>query len=305
MANGAVVAINTAHGARLRLVPARLLRATILSALVFVISGCGAPRYSTIHLRLAGAQIATELVNSWLVASESPTFKTDYMQPLYLSQHGFQHLRDGSADLACTDRVITAREVAELGKPVRGFRIGFYGYAFYVNRENTIDSLFAGHIRLLFRKQIRDWKELGGEMDAPVRLIGPEKGTRGGMILMQQAGILLADATWETRKSDAEVIADVATDTAALGFAAIGLDQDVRYVGLRTERNSPPAFPSLEEIESERYGLAKVIYVYCADPVPPPCQAALDYLFSDAGHAAIESTRVWPLPRERSAAPKP
>lgn len=268
-------------------------------------TGCSPDRNATFSLRLAGAQIATELVSSWLNASAGARYKTEHIQPLYLSQHGFERLREGAADLACTDRVISAREAAEMGMPVKGFRVGFYGYAFYVNRANPIDSIYAGHIRLLFRKQIRDWKELGAQMQGSPRLIGPEKGTRGGMILMQQAGILLSDATWETRESDAAVVADVAADTTALGFAAIGLDHDARYVGLRMERNSPPAFPSLEEIESQRYGLAKVIYVYGPDPLPLAGQSALDYLYSESGRAAIEATDVWPLPRERAAAPAP
>ena len=76
-------------------------------------------------------------------------------------------------------------------------------------------------------------------------------------------------------------------------------DQDVRYLGLRMRRTDPPAFPSLEEIESERYGLAKVIYVYLPADPSPTAVLAIDFLLSEAGRRAIESTDLWPVPRER------
>ena len=110
----------------------------------------------------------------------------------------------------------------------------------------------------------------------------------------------MADPTWEALESDAEIVRAVADDPSALGFAAIGLDTDVRYLGLRMVRGVRPSLPSLEEIESERYGLAKVIYLYYRSPPTPAVQAALDYLDSDSGRAAIEATDVWPFPASRS-----
>ena len=97
----------------------------------------------------------------------------------------------------------------------------------------------------------------------------------------------------------------VAADPYVLGFASIGFDQDVRYLGLRMRRADPPAFPSLEEIESERYGLAKVIYVYLPAEASSAAEAALDYLLSEDGRQAMESTRVWAIPRERAAVDLP
>jgi ABC-type phosphate transport system substrate-binding protein len=122
---------------------------------------------------------------------------------------------------------------------------------------------------------------------------------------MRQAQIWFGEPTWEPLDSDAEIVDAVAADPLALGFASVGFDQGVRYLGLRMRRTDPPAFPSLEEIESERYGLAKVIYVYLpADPTPA-AQAVRDFLFSPRGRLAIESTRIWPIPPERAAVETP
>ncbi|HUU97295.1 MAG TPA: substrate-binding domain-containing protein, partial [Phycisphaerae bacterium] len=210
----------------------------------------------------------------------------------------------GRCDVACTDRPIEPRELRRFGdQQIEGYRVAFYGFALYVHPENPLDSIFAKHIKLLFQKKITDWKTLGGT-EGPITLYGPRKATRGGMILMQQARIWFAEPTWIALDSDAEIVEQVAADPTALGFASIGFDQNVRYLGIRMERTSPPAFPSLEEIESERYGLAKVIYVYFDSPPNPAPQAVLDYLFSERGRTAIESTNVWPIGRERAALPQ-
>ena len=224
----------------------------------------------------------------------------EQVPPVYLSRHGFEKLRDGRCDLACTDRRISEREAAGfVERPVVGYRVAFYGYALYVHPDNQLDSIFAGHLGLLFQRKITDWAELGAP-PGPIRLIGPPKNSRGGQILARQAGVWFASETWEALDSDVEIVDAVAADPTALGFASIGFDQQARYLGLRMRRSDPPVFPSLEAIESERYGLAKVIYVYLpADPIPKTT-AVLDYLFSPAGRRAIADTGLWPIPRERA-----
>lgn len=252
---------------------------------------------------LAGAQTPLELVESWLSRSDQPEFRLRRLQPVYLSQHGFDALTARACDLACTDRPITPSEQAALqGRTVRGVRLAFYGYALYVHPSNPIDSVFTRHIDLVFQRKIVDWKELGGS-PGPINLYGPRKSTRGGELLGRRARIWFADPTWEVCDSDTAIVDRVADDPQGLGFAAVGFDGPARYMGIREERHGPPAFPSLEAIEEDRYGFAKVIYAYFEEPASPAVSAALSFLQSDAGAAAMQQTDVWPIPPERSVVP--
>ncbi len=285
--------------------------ALALFAALPVSVGCGASGRSNQRITLAGAQIPVELVENWLKASRAVGFASERRQPVYLSQNGFQAMARGEADIACTDRVLTPRERTELfaGRSVEGRRVGFYGFALYVNPSNPLDSLYSGHLKLVCQKKILDWKDLSNQpvarLEGPIRILGPRKSTRAGEMLARQARIWFAEPTWEVMDSDAEIVAAVAQDPLALGVASVGLDRGVRYLGLRLERNGPPALPSLEEIESERYGLAKVIYVYALSPIRPDVQRAIDYLFSDEGRRAIEATEVWPVSASTSRVVSP
>ena len=294
---------------------AALNRSLAVAALVWPLTlvalpGC-APARPGHRVTLSGAQIAVELVESWLADARPPRFLPVQVAPVYLSQHGFENLARGECDLACTDRRISEADLEKFGdRTVTGQRVAFYGYALYVHPDNPLDAIFGRHIRLLLQKRIRDWRELAGsdlpDWAGPITIYGLGKSTRAGMLLSQYANIFLAEPTWQVQKTDADVIAQVAADPYALGFASIGHDgAGVRYLWLRLERHGPAAWPSLEEIESERYGLAKLIYVYYVDPPSPQVIATLDYLFSDEGRRAIESTDLWAVPRERAAVTGP
>lgn len=281
-----------------------------LVGLVMVVSGgCQRPeRMPAVTVRLGGAQVAVELVESWLREARQTSFLTQQVMPVYMSQHGFENLARGDCDIACTDRRITSREIEQFGdRKLGGHRVAFYGYALYVHPDNPLDAVFAGHLRLIFRKQINDWQALAGEeipdFSGPINLYGPAKETRAGMILSPIANIWFSRPTWQVFETDQEIVDAVAADPYGLGFASIGYDQEARYLGLRMQRRARASLPSLEEIESEQYGLAKLIYVYYLDPPAPAIQAVLDQLFSEAGRASIEDAKLWAIPRARALLP--
>jgi ABC-type phosphate transport system substrate-binding protein len=285
--------------------PAILL--LIAGAAFLALPACQQPDLRpSVELTAAGAQIPIELIESWLRDSPDQPFVLKKLWPMRYAGDGFGPLAEGKCDIACVDRPLNKREMQQFeGKEVAGRRVGFYGYALYVHPGNRLDAIFAKHLSMVMQGEIKDWHQLAGEeiadLSGPIRVYGLGKGTRAGMQLSLLARIWFADPSWTVCETDEEIINRVAEDPLALGFAGIGYDgEDVRYLGLRMQRYGRPAFPSLEEIESERYGLAKVIYIYYAEPASESVQAVLDYLYSDAGRAAMESTSVWPVPRARS-----
>jgi phosphate transport system substrate-binding protein len=271
------------------------------------IAGCQGPSTPTYEVRVAGAQVPTDFVASWLADADDPRFAVEKLWPMRYSQDGFEKLRSGAADLACTDRPLTSRERATLDDvPIVGKRVAFFGYGLYVHPDNPVDAVFAKHLELILQGELTDWSELLGDaapFSGPIHVYGQGKSSRSGLQLAQMARIFFDKPSWRVVTSDEEVIANVRDDPLALGFADIGYDQGVRYLGLRMERAGPAALPSVEAIAAERYGLAKVIYLYHRDPLTPAVRAALDYLASDAAAAELRAMQVWPLPRERWPAP--
>ncbi|MBK9120440.1 MAG: hypothetical protein IPM18_12690 [Phycisphaerales bacterium] len=231
------------------------------------------------------------------------------IDPVRYSQDGFAALRAGNCDLACTDRPLGGREMADFGAhPPVGRRLAFYGYGLYVHPANPTDAMYTGHLRAILRGQFNDWKQVAGAAGAdyvgPIRVYGTAKSTRAGELLSRLAGIVVAEATWQVCANDEAVLAAVAGDPLGLGLAGLGYDgDDVRYLGLRMTRDGTAVLPSIEAIEEERYGLARMIYIYHAAPPTEAVRAAMEYLASPAGAAAIIATDLWPIAPERRDLP--
>lgn len=277
----------------------RVAAAIALSAALLAAPGC-ALFERPLPLRLAGAPLAVDLVERCLARSTAPRIATQRGQ-VYLSQHGFEALRTGQADAACTDRAITPAELAAFGdRRPEGYRIAYYGYALYVHPENPLDSVFAGSIRAVIERQVFDWKELGGT-PGPIRVYGPQTCGPLGQALLRDAGVWTPQPGWTPLPGDLAIVDRVADDPAALGIAAVGYDQAARYLGVRLHRSGLPAFPTVEDIETGQYTLARVIFVYVMPFENHRADVAINFLFSAPGQSALRAAGVTPVPFDRAA----
>ncbi len=268
---------------------------------ILALAGGCAPGREIHAIRLSGGQIPTDLVDTWLGQCKDPVFRLSRVGPSAFSIDGFERLAAGECDLACVDRPLTPRELADFPTTPIGRRVGYYGFALYVHPSNPVDSLFAKHLKMILRGQISDWSEIGGDA-GPIRMLGPQRATRGGRLLLGQAGIFFDKEPWQALQPDTAIVDAVAGDPLALGFAAVGYDGSARYLGLRLEREGEAVLPSLEAIEADRYPFAKVIYVYHRADAGANVEEAVRFLFSPAGRAALDRAGISPIPFERSAA---
>lgn len=294
--------------ARIAIPPHRAARAflfALAAGLLLPALGCvSVPPTTTIEL--AGAQIPTEYVQAWLSHDPQRRFNPVQTDARY-SQHGFSALARGECTLACTDRQPSEEEWKAFGqKHIEGRRVAFYGFGLYVHPQNKLDGIFSGHIKLVMRKNILNWAQLATDdigFDGPINVYGPRKATAGGEMLGRAANIIVGEPNWVVCDSDEEIVRRVASDPYGLGLASIGLDQRVRYLGIREVRTLPPVLPSIEAIEAEKYTLARVIYLYYITPPSPTVQAACEFLQSDQAGALMRSDGVFPIDPSRVRLP--
>ena len=85
---------------------------------------------------------------------------------------------DGTADLGLASRALKSEEEE---KGAQANIVALDGVAVVVNPDNAVDDLTVDQIAQIFKGEITNWKDVGGE-DAPIVLIGREagSGTRDG-----------------------------------------------------------------------------------------------------------------------------
>lgn len=134
---------------------------------------------------------------------------------------------DGTLDIGLSSRALKAEE-EESGLTATTFALD--GIAIIVNSENTVEDLTLEQIKGLATGEISNWSEIGGP-DAPVVLIGREagSGTRDGFESI--VDVKDACAYEQELTSTGAVIAGVAANPNAFGYASLSaVDDTVKAV---------------------------------------------------------------------------
>lgn len=124
---------------------------------------------------------------------------------------------DGTADLGLASRELTAEE-EEQGAVAHV--VALDGVAVVVNPENGVENLTVEQIAQIFKGEITNWKEVGGE-DMEIAVYGREagSGTRGAF--EEILGIVDAAKYLNEYSSTGDVIGNVASNPAAIGYASL------------------------------------------------------------------------------------
>ena len=124
---------------------------------------------------------------------------------------------DGTADLGLASRELTAEE-EEQGAVAHV--VALDGVAVVINPANGVEDLTVEQIAQIFKGEITNWKDLGGE-DLEIAVYGREagSGTRGAF--EEILGIEDAAQYLNEYSSTGDVIGNVASNPAAIGYASL------------------------------------------------------------------------------------
>lgn len=133
------------------------------------------------------------------------------------SGSGIKAVQEGRCDIGLSSRALKADE-KEAG--LSGIVLAYDGIAIIVSPENPVSDLSLETIAKMFRGEITNWSEVGGN-DAAIVLIGREagSGTRDGFESITNT----AEACKYRQEltSTGDVITTVAQNPAAIGYASV------------------------------------------------------------------------------------
>ena len=137
------------------------------------------------------------------------------------SGSGIQAVVEGRCDIGLSSRDLTEDEKASLTETV----IAIDGIAIIVNTENPVQNLNIEQIGKIYRGEISNWKDVGGN-DAPIVCIGREaaSGTRDGFET-------ITDTKDECKynqelTSTGDVVQTVSSNPSAIGYASLASVKD-------------------------------------------------------------------------------
>ena len=192
---------------------------------------------------------------------------------------GYKAIVDGETDiLFCAAPSEEQKQyAAEQGVELVYVPVGLEGFVFFVNAQNSVESLTVQQVRDIYAGNITNWAEVGGKN----RIINPVTRLTGSG--SQSAMDKFMGDTPIGRKSP------LAVTGGSIGFSfryyldgMVGSD-NVKMLSLNG------VYPSAENIQNGSYPVIAQFYaIYRADNENENIQALIDWLLSDEGQEIIE-----------------
>jgi len=198
---------------------------------------------------------------------------------------GISALMNNTTDIANASRAIKAEEIGEASKnnfsPVE-LTVARDAIAVIVNPNNPITRLTMQQISNIYRGNIKNWNELGGE-DRPIVRLSRETNS-GTHVYFLETVVRLGNSKDKTifsantllLPSSEGIIAEVRDNPNAIGYDGLGyLTPEVRAILIAKNENSPYVPPSVETVNNNSYPISRDLFMYTRNQ---PSGAIKDYL---------------------------
>lgn len=219
---------------------------------------------------------------------------------------GLTALISGTVDIANASRQIKQEELdaaREAGYDPREFIIARDAIAIIVNPDNPIDNLTLQQLSLIYRGEISNWSELGGEDREIVRL--SRETNSGTHVYFLESVVRMGDpedksifsADTLLLPSSEGIIAEVKDNPNAIGYDSLGyVTPDVKLVGVSSLEN-PDLFiiPSLETVNNNTYLISRNLYMYTLDDPEGTVKTYLDWIMTAEAQDIVKELGFIPV----------
>lgn len=198
---------------------------------------------------------------------------------------GIASLMNGTVDIANASRAIKQEEIAQAVQsgiePVEHV-IARDAIAVIVHPDNPVNELTMSQVSRIFRGEINNWKDLGGE-DRPIVRVSRETNS-GTHVYFLEAVVRMGDADNKEifsadtllLPSSEGIISEVSDNPNAIGYDGLGyVTPTVKVLGIATRMGEPYVLPSAETVNTGTYPIARDLYMYTEKD---PSEAVTRYL---------------------------
>lgn len=264
--------------------------AVAITMLIGVLSGCGTQGADNQMTVSTDGSTSMEKVIGYLSESymeEKSNVKITY-NPTG-SGSGIQAVAEGRCDIGLSSRDLKDEEAATLKETI----VAIDGIAVIVNPENPVTDLTVETIAKIYKGEITNWKEVGGN-DAPIVCIGREaaSGTRDGFETVTETEDSCVYSQELTSTGD--VVQTVASNRNAIGYASVAsVKETVKAVTVEGVE------PTIEAIQSGEYAIQRnFIFVTKKDAeLSKAAQEFFDFAISEAADELIILAGAVPVKR--------
>lgn len=205
---------------------------------------------------------------------------------------GISALLNKTTDIAMASRAMKQSEIdkaKELGIGVEEVVLGFDGITLIVNQNNQVKGLDSVTLGKIFRGEITNWKEIGGD-DAKIVALSRDSSSgtheffkehviRGG----EKNNLEYGPETLYMPSNEA-IKQEVKSNKYAIGYIGMGyMDDSVHSLAI------DGIAPSKENVSNKTYPIAREVYWYVPSERTGTMKELVDFAISADGQSIVES----------------
>ncbi|NOT34788.1 MAG: phosphate ABC transporter substrate-binding protein [Candidatus Eisenbacteria bacterium] len=211
---------------------------------------------------------------------------------------GIAALINGTTDICQSSRAMKDEEkqqaAAKLGTPPVEVVVARDGLSIYVADSNPVRELTLAQIKAIYTGQVTNWKDVGGS-DAAITVYGRENNS-GTYVYFKEHVLEGADfaAIVQTLPGTAAVVNAVSQDAKGIGYGGAAYATGVRDLAVRKDATSEAVLPTLENMNSGSYPIARSLYYYLATPGNEAVMDFIAFALSDSGQKLVTEVGYFP-----------
>ncbi len=282
--------------------------AVIISGLM--LAGCGGTKQShesKLVIATSGSDTMVNLAQMWAEAYLQVNSNVIIEVAGGGTSVGIRDLSQGVVTIANASREMEASEIEQIkqktGKTPVEFIVAYDALAVYANKNNPVDTLALSDLAGIYAEdgQIDKWSLLGinmqalGANDEIVRV--SRQNSSGTYAYFREKVLLKKDFKMGSNdmSGSKDVVELVGKTVGAIGYSGMGYHTDaVKFVKIAGQKGEPGFEPSIENVTTKKYPLARSLLMFTLGEPDPATKAYIDWILSPAGQEIVKQTGYIP-----------
>ena len=217
---------------------------------------------------------------------------------------GISGLRNRTVDIADSSREMRGREVIDLqskGVEPSHIVIGIDCITIIVNKNNTVNKLTTEQLGAIFRGDIKNWKDVGGD-DMPITLYGRQ--SNSGTFFVFRERVLKGEYAYEMRQmnGNSQIVEAIKQDISGVGYVGRGYvakGSNINVVSIATGTSADYINPlELTFKDAYTYPIVRTLNQYVAGKPQGASRDFINFELSDEGQKIMEDMGFFRISEE-------
>jgi len=220
---------------------------------------------------------------------------------------GIAGLINKKCDIANASRQIKASELEQAnnkGVDAKRVVVAIDALSIVVNTQNPVDKLTVDQIGKIYRGEIKNWNEVGGN-DSPVTLYGRQ--SNSGTYDFMKENVMFGEYSpnLKSMNGNAQITEAIKQDASGIGYVGVGYAKEavgikVLEVSLKAGGKSYSPFNSVD-VKSGYYPITRPLNQYVNGAPKGTVKDFIEYELGAEGQAIVEKEGFFAIPDEYQA----